>query len=75
MHEKPATALTDRGWIIESTGFALVEQWQKQQGKRDQDNFVMHTYTDFSGCDTTYVSRTRYAVFSGGLDRALEVWC
>lgn len=53
--KKPATELPDHIWILTRAGFKLLVQWREQQEKRNQHNFGMYFYNDFTGYGTREV--------------------
>lgn len=42
-------------WIVTKKGFELHKDWGLEQYQRDQDNFRMHIFSDWSGYGTCEV--------------------
>lgn len=55
MCRKPADKHPEHKWIMTKAGFYLFMKWVEEQAKRDQDNFDMYIYNDFSGYGTKEV--------------------
>lgn len=47
--KKPADDYPDHRWIMTKKGFEMTLEWQTEQAKRDQDNFDMYIFNDWSG--------------------------
>ena len=52
---KPADHHPNHKWIVSKKGFELLQEWNVQQAKRDQDSFDMYIFSDFSGYGTCEV--------------------
>jgi len=67
---KPATELPDHIWILTRAGFELFVQWREQQEKRNQHNFGMYFYNDFTGYGTREVMENMVGfTFRGSIDQ------
>ena len=55
MCKKLADKHPEHKWIATKAGFELLQKWMEEQEKRDQDNFGMYIYNDFSGYGTMEV--------------------
>ena len=67
---KPATELPDHIWILTRAGFELFLQWREQQEKRNQHNFGMYFYNDFTGYGTREVMENMVEItFRGSIDQ------
>ena len=42
-------------WTVTKKGFELHKEWEQEQCQRDQDNFEMHIFGDWSGYGTCEV--------------------
>ena len=42
-------------WTVTKKGFELHKEWEREQCQRDQDNFEMHIFGDWSGYGTCEV--------------------
>jgi len=63
---KPATEFPDHIWILTRAGFKLLVQWREQQVKRNQHNFGIQFYNDFTGYGTREVMENMVGVVSKG---------
>ena len=55
MCKKLADGHPEYNWIATKTGFELLLKWMDELSKRDQDNFGMYIYNDFTGYGTMEV--------------------
>ena len=45
---KPADENTAYRWAVTRKGYELAAEWRVQKGKRDQDNFGMYIFNDWT---------------------------
>ena len=55
MCTKPAADYPEHKWVVTKHGFELMQEWNVQQAKRNQDCFDMHIFNDFNGYGTCEV--------------------
>ncbi len=66
---KPADKYPEHKWIMTKAGFELLMKWVEEQEKRDQDNFDMYIYNDFSAYGTKEVMDNMVSLLVCGVSR------
>lgn len=73
MCKKLADEYPEHKWIATKAGFELLQKWMEEQEKRDQKNFGMHIYNDFSGYGTVEVMGNMVSLMSMMLEERIEL--
>ena len=63
---KPAAKSPGYAWVFTKAGYDQYLHWIDEQGKRDQDDFHMHIYSDFSGYGIVEVMENQVWLFLNG---------
>lgn len=62
-------------WIVTKKGFELHKDWGLEQYQRDQDNFRMHIFSDWSGYGTCEVMENMFLAFNKEVKKKTnDIW-